>query len=195
MAFVPIADTVQVDLVGSIDGQTVVWGWQWERAGGWSIGGAETHATDVYAWWDTYLKSQISTDYSLDIIRITDLSSASGFVYEWTDDLPTPGGNVADAVPNNVSVVVSFKTGNRGRAFRGRCYIPGVFEGAFNSSTLSSAAMTAFEAAFAASTSIGTVLGADQVVASRSTNPGFTTVVTSFVVRPYAKTQKRRLPK
>ena len=195
MPFVPIPDTVQVDFIGELGGKEVIWGWQWQRDGGWSVGGADTLAADMFAWWDERILLNTAPQYLLNTIRVTDLSSSVGFVYDWTDALPQAGGAASPSSAANVAAVVSFKTGNRGRAYRGRCYLPGVPEGFLDVNTLSDAYRGNLLAAFVASTSIGSVLGADQVVASRTTNPGFVTQVTNWVVRPTSKRMGRRLPK
>lgn len=194
MPFVAIPDTIQVDMVNSLGGQTVVWGWQWEKAGGFSMSVAESFADEIFVWWDEQIKPLLSANLTLDIIRLTDLSSSTGFVIEWTTQLPEAHTGVEPSLPGSAAAVVSFKTGNRGRAFRGRCYIPGLMETDVNVNTLTPAFITALGAAFNVSASLGTLIGADQVVASRTTDPGFTTPVIDWIVRPTVKTQKRRLP-
>lgn len=194
MAFIPVADAVQVNFVHVWNAEPAVFGMQFQRIGAWGIASAENLASEVYNWYASELLGQLSSNLVLQQIDVIDLSEQTGFKVEYTLGLPEAGGNVSESMPNNVAAVVTFKTAQRGRAFRGRCFLPGLAENSVNGYSLSSAIIGIIADAFDALSGYLVLSGSDQAVVSRTTNPGFSTAVTGYVVRPTVHTQKRRLP-
>lgn len=111
---------------------------------------------------------------------------------------PSPGDEVADALPRQVAGVVSLRTAFAGRRFRGRAYIPFIAE------TMNGADATPTPAGFLLLTAIATyygsphtyTVGADSVsvipIIFHRTLPGTPTPVTGSIARDRWGTQRRR---
>jgi hypothetical protein len=126
MPFVPVANTLQVDVLYLWDSQRVENTLYFEQPGGWD-------GESITAWLEA-LRTLISEELmpllsvSIQFIelvgRLLDTASSIGVVLSVTP--PTSGGNAGEAAPNNVTYTISFRTGLTGRSFRGRNYVPGI---------------------------------------------------------------------
>jgi len=61
-------------------------------------------------------------------IYVVDLSSETAAAITYTGGLPQPGLSAEAAMPNNVTLTISFRTAGRGRSARGRNYLMGLVE-------------------------------------------------------------------
>lgn len=194
MAFVPIARAVQCNFIGVWNGQPAVTGFQLAMNSQPTITDAIELGGILAGWWGSEISGYLSNAYFLNQIDIIDLSNQAGFYVNHTNSLPDQGANTAPSLPNNVAMVVTFKTSQRGRAYRGRAFLPGFTEADSTGYTWNPLTTAAMEAAFEALETYFDPETWYHVVASRSTDPGFVTLVTDYLVRPTTHTQKRRLP-
>lgn len=80
-------------------------------------------------WWEASVKVAVAQSVSLVSVSATDLSSDAEPGVIVTTGLPESGSVGQVSLPNNVSCVMSLRTGLRGRSFRGRIYHVGLAEG------------------------------------------------------------------
>jgi hypothetical protein len=126
MPFVPVPNTLAVDVLFLLDGQRMENTLYFEKPDGWT--GAQI------ADWLDQLRTLISADLMpllataiqfLELVgRLLDTASSIGLSLPITPDVT--GGVAVEPMPNNVAYTISFKTGLSGRSFRGRNYIGGL---------------------------------------------------------------------
>lgn len=208
MPFVPVANTALFEFRYTLDAQHIE-NTLYFLAGS-PPGVAELTSLNaaMEAYWHTNLQPLIPDSVELQELVSTDLTTATG---PQVSSVPTGTviGGVADPVlPNNVTLAVSFRTANRGRSFRGRNYIPALWETGVVKNTVGPTIVAAIQAAYNALVTDAGVLAAgfEWVVVSRFSgvdvngNPiprvaGLATPVTSaLVVDPIIDSARRRLP-
>jgi hypothetical protein len=126
MAFVPVPDTLAVDVIYEQLGQRVENTLYFESPGGWT--GAQV------ADWLDQLRTLIEEDLLPLLHAGLQLVQLVGTLLDAVDSLsitlnvspPVAGSGSGDSLPNNVTYTVQFKTASRGRSFRGRNYVPGI---------------------------------------------------------------------
>lgn len=200
MPFVPVADTVEVELRQLIFGQKVENVLGFRKTGGVSIADATDLWNALLLWWTTDEAHNLSVDISLREGQITDLSSDSGFSVSFAAPTPNPNGFVdSPGLPSNVALCVSFRTPNRGRSFRGRNYVAGLGESEVTGNTVAAPTVAGIQTSYSNLISIAAGVGFEWVVISRSHNleprlTGVATAITSVVVTdPFVDSQRRRL--
>lgn len=82
-------------------------------------------ANNIRDWWDGSVSPLLPTAVSLAEIVCTDLTDAESLQVTLGGGGLT-GGMGGSVLPNNVSFAISFRTGTRGRSFRGRNYIAAI---------------------------------------------------------------------
>lgn len=198
MAFQSVPDGVEVVLSGVQNGIPVV--------NVFNVQDTETHdearleeiADTFKTWWSTYLAPVLHTSYTLQSIKATNLTSSAGpqvtRAYT-TGNVGTQGG---DPSAGNGAVVLSWRTANIGRSFRGRTYV-----GAMASDQLATA-QTVDPSVLTAYLSAGTQLidaldgiGAKLAVLSRFVAgvlrvTGLLTEIISVIVDNKVDSQRRR---
>jgi len=128
MAFIPVPDTAEVELIGDLFGQIVENTLYFQTDGGWIGSALAQLAASVADWAVTSLLSGLSSDYSLQRVVATDISVSSGAQSTFVTDLPVSGGTESASMPGGTAGCISFRTGFAGRSFRGRNYICGIPE-------------------------------------------------------------------
>jgi hypothetical protein len=125
MPFQPCPGIAQVRLIGSVDRQETVNDLYFAITGG-SIDSSNLAVLTaaVAFWWQDTLIPVLSDDWTGVLVEAVDLTSQFGA--SASAATPAPGGASGEANPNNVAMCVSFRTGLRGRSFRGRNYVPGI---------------------------------------------------------------------
>lgn len=198
MSFIPVPDSASLCFDFGQAGQA----WQFcftvrKSAGGLDDADLITLATMGADWWTNHLDTNISGAATLNNVKVTDLTSEAGSVYE----LPvgTAGGAGAGFTPLGTALVASLRTNKRGRSYRGRVYIGGLPDVAISTAVDVTSAYAGYIAA-AVNTLISELdaAGYDLVVASRQhngvvTNPAETNEVTSVIVDTHFDSQRRRL--
>jgi hypothetical protein len=78
----------------------------------------------------------------------TDLSDQAGPVSSQPAFSSPTGGHASPSVPGNVAVVVTHRTANRGKSYRGRTYLAGLGKDFLTGNTVSGSAIAVFETGF-----------------------------------------------
>jgi len=158
----------------------------------------ESYANAVLTWWRDTISDIISNSYVLQNIKVTSLAASTGpqFILPVTTD--NQGSLTGEQVAGNAAVVVSWRTANIGRSFRGRTYQGGLDAAATDTAQTVSSAFAAgvadsFQALLDAIETVGGVLCvlsrfADKV--ARVT--GILTEITSIIVDTKIDSQRRR---
>lgn len=79
-------------------------------------------------WWNTNIKSIVSSATIVTHILGTSLHTQISPVYDYFTGMPMTGTKPIDPLPGNVTIAVKWSTGNRGRSARGRTYHVGLCE-------------------------------------------------------------------
>lgn len=207
MPFVPVPDVVQVDTIFLLDGQRVENTSYWFKETGWTL-------SDIGDWlgeMNTVIQAELlpfltSSIQLIELVaRLLDTASSIGlsFVPE-----PIPSGSVAaEALPNNDTYTISFKTGLTGRSFRGRNYVPGLTIDSVVSNNVTATFRAGVLSFYNTLKAQGEANGLTMVVVSRysGVNPvtgdpipraiGISTPITTFTTfDTVVDSQRRRLP-
>lgn len=128
MPFIPVPNTVAVSLGFNVSGQVGSNNIHFSKATAWTL--ADMGLLRTYL--DTFLTGfpigSFPTVFSWINIRITNLETASSPVIEGPVNPVVVGVDPANPLPNNCAIVVTLRTVNRGRSFRGRVYQAGLSE-------------------------------------------------------------------
>jgi len=207
MPFVPVPNTALVELRMSLDGQDI-------ENTLWFENGSDPDATALSElgnllldWWIARYKPLTSIACFLREVVVSSMTTESSPQVSVPAPSDTHGDATDEIMPGNVSICVSFRTGLRGRSFRGRNYFAGLTIGQVTGSEVISTQITAITTAYG-------FLGADisatdwtWVIASRFSGvdpdtgkpipraEGVTTPVQSVVITDtIVDSQRRRLP-
>lgn len=201
MPFVPVPETIQVEMRMRLDGQKVENTLYFHKIGGWSAADVPVAYNALLLWWNNNYAVPLSSALTLNEIAIKDLSSETGFGFEISTPVPKPAGDSAEpALPNNVALCVSFRTASRGRSFRGRNFVPGLPRTSVTQNTVDSTQAGLISDAYNELLTVADSLGADWVVVSRFSGnaprvTGVHTVITgATIVDLTVDSQRRRLP-
>lgn len=199
MDFVPVANTVLAELIFYLDGQIVENTLYFENSTEIDSGEMLALAEVLRDWWGDELAPRVSQSLLLQLVKITELTTALSPSYTLPVTPNLPGGVAGDCSPNSVTVCVSFRTAGRGRSSRGRNYIPAIPEALTLASRITLGIQAEYTAAYNA---LLTVLPVNWtwVVVSRFSEglpraAGLTLPITSAViVDNVVDSQRRRLP-
>ncbi len=207
MAFIPVADTVLVEVRMQLDSQKIENTLYFHRTGGFTIGQATSLGNALLLWWTNFYAVPVSLQLTLREIFITDLSSATGFTVTIPAPAPAPAGNVNfESEPNAVAIAVSFRTGLRGRSFRGRNYVSGLPGDAVLQNTVQATPLANLAAAYEQLFTVAAAEGVDWAVVSRFSGvdvdkkpipraAGVVTLISAvLIVDPTVDSQRRRAP-
>lgn len=205
MAFIPVPEVTEAILHFSLDGQLVENTLYFVGAGDDTIG-ANSVAGQISAWAAAQLLPLLCDDIVLDFVQANNLTTSSSA----TSVAPSgeSGSIVEEPVPNNVCACVSFRTGIRGRSFRGRNYVAAIPNSEVTLNTMSSTLVTNLTNAYNELLPAGGALdGLTWVVVSRfsgvdgvtgkpipRTTGIFTLVESVLMVDAIVDSQRRRLP-
>jgi hypothetical protein len=198
--FVPAPQTAKVVLTGHAFGQTIInvlWAHFLEAI---TQAILDTLVSETVAWWDTSFRTNVSSDYTLDSVTAIDQTSQNGA--QSSEIVNHAGLGGACATPLSGCMVISERTGLRGRSYRGRFYyspIPSTGLAADRNqvtSTLATNVAVAF--ALIADRWAGMTPSAVHVIASHFTNglPRSQAVVTpveTYHADTFIDSQRRRL--
>lgn len=209
MPFVPVADTAEVEAVFLLDSQIVEMTFYYQNALTPDLSTLTNLLDAVNAAIRTSLLPFLSSAIQLLRVVGTLLDVADGLTAVSIVSLPAAGGDGSESAPSNVAACISKRTGQSGRSFRGRNYIPAIPNSAITTNTLSG------DFTGGVTTAFGSILGAGgedgwvPVVVSRFSGftivdgrkvptpreTGIATQITShFFVDDTVDSQRRRLP-
>lgn len=199
LPFIPVPDTVEVAFIGILQAQQLILTAAGKFAGAIAESDMDTLFDKLDTWYHDELQPLISVTAEYDTIKITDLTTATSLVKEYGITGTHPGTEPGTAVPNNVAMSVTLKTGLRGRSYRGRNYVAGLPAGALQNPTFWNT--TVLAAVLAAWTALGTAFndaGFTHSVISRYNNSvrrttGVATPIQQYIPRAPVATMRRRV--
>jgi hypothetical protein len=200
MAFQPAPNVRKVAFNGVQNGVPVVNVYHVEDINSATLERLEELAIEFYDWWDEWLRPAHHTSYTLNDITVTDVAVENGIQFIYTGFPNTDGQSTGAAANGNAAAVISWRTGNIGKSFRGRTYIGGLATSAFdNAQYLSSASAAAFVVVGTALIDALTAIDAVLVVVSRFANnvarvTALATQIISVIVDTKGDSQRRRTP-
>jgi hypothetical protein len=139
--FIPVPNTAEVHIRGTLNGAQVENTLYFHRAAGWDAINIGLLASAVNTWFYVGIRSGLSNEYVFREVYAVDLTTAFGVTSTDATHAGTTGGESSEASSNQASFVVKFLTGFRGRSYRGRNYVAGIPE----SKVSASAVNTTFE--------------------------------------------------
>lgn len=147
MAFIPYPNGVKAVLeYGSANLEWTNTLWFEELTPG--IGDMQELADYLHTWTNTNILPQMSNAFSCKNVYVYDMSAETGVVVQSTVT-PVIGGVVDSAGAISSAIVVTFRTGTRGKSGRGRNYLAGFAEEDMTSTAIADAAViTAVENAY-----------------------------------------------
>lgn len=205
MPFIPVANTALIEIRMTQNGQQVENTLWMEHATDPTAAEIDTICIAVRDWWSTNLAPIVSSNVELREVVGTSMTSASSPVGNAVPGSPLFGGSTANIVPGNVTMAISFRTGLRGRSFRGRNYAVGITEDQIAGNQFVAGLTALWQAAYDQLLLDSAGAGWEWVVASRFSGvdvngdpipraAGVTTPVTSIVVVDNnVDSQRRRL--
>lgn len=148
--------------------------------------------------WAANLVSSLVDEYAVSSITVTDLRTETGGQIEYTDTEDMTGTDSNQGLPFQSCALVSWGTAVRGRSYRGRTYLGGFAEENSNGRIIDAGLVTAIEGWVGDMTAFAGFLG---VISRYETvmgvphqlrEPAIITPVTSGIVHPSWRTQRRR---
>jgi len=200
MPFIPVANCQQCELIYLWAGQTVETVLHYRTPSPATAGDQVVFAASMVNWYATKLQPLHHSSISLVDVKITDLSSASAPVTDFTTGLPLAGAGGADGLPNSVALVITKRTALRGRSYRGRIYHGGIGEGNCAGNQIVGAHVTALLTAynFLKAITVGAATYTLCVLSRAHNNvpltAGVLTDVVSLSSDGFVDSQRRRLP-
>jgi len=123
MAFIPVANACAAEIRLTSDSQLVALTLGFYNSGGVNQANLDALSDLLAEFWYGQLRTGMRSTVTLREVYVRDLTSSSGPTSTNTDRAGTGGSaSVGTAMPNSIAVCVSFRTGLRGRANRGRNY-------------------------------------------------------------------------
>lgn len=200
MAFIPVPLVVQAELIYTWDGQIV------ENVVHFmpDVPPTPTLMAELGAalvtWFGVDVGPYVSNTVSLIEVKLTDLTTAFAPVVNHSAGLPLTGDRVSASLPNSVALVLTKRTGLRGRSFRGRVYQVGLCEDQVTANAVIGTSLTGLVASWNNNIEI-TTAGAtwEMGVVSRFENniprtEGLFTEITNFSTDGRVDSMRRRLP-
>jgi hypothetical protein len=208
MPFVPVAGTVEAELLMQLDSENVENTLYFEKAGAWTVTQLQDLGAALKTWWQAWYRPPQSNSLAFRGVRLTDLSSANAAGIEIPSSPFLFGEQNTEAMSSNVAPCISFRTASRGRSFRGRNYIAGIPITVVTQNTVTSDWLTAMAAGYNALIGMATEQGCTWVVVSRYSGMGgtprkpipraagvTTPVIAASFTDATVDSQRRRLPK
>lgn len=200
MAAITTPNGVRSEFLMTLSGQQIenVIHTDWTGAGP-IDGHLDTLNDHLITWWSTNLAPILSNNITLRAVRSTNLSSLTGSVVETAPSSTLTGAIAVESLPNNVAVVVTEHTANRGRSYRGRKYQAGIPSDEATSPTeIAGSDLAALVAAWTTLIAQAVADGIVLAVLSTFTNKaqraaGVLTPITSMSANTAFDSQRRRL--
>jgi len=202
MAFIPVPDTVAIDVIYDWDGQIVENTLYYTK-----ISPTDTEITDQVDLVTGYIRDTIMPLLTevISLVRVvgTLLTALDAFTYTATGGLPVAGAilqTTAKSFPGNVSLAISFRTSEAGRSGRGRNFVAGLVDLRDGNSLLDDVYAGQVVTAWQGLRTLGSDAGWGQVVVSRfhahaARTTGVVFPITStLMVDRTIDSQRRRLP-
>lgn len=204
MQFIPIPKVAQVSIRGTIEQSQIQNSLYFlYQPGAITLDLLELLAIAIEDWWTLQAKPVLQIEYSYREVYAVDLTSQTGPAATSSASAGWVGTRAAGgACPPNVTIAVSFRTGQRGRSYRGRNFWPTIGKSDVVGSQLSQPVIDLIESVYDDILPFGGALPAGWlwVVASRFSNKqprvqGVALEVQDvLIVDRTVDSQRRRLP-
>lgn len=129
-----------------------------------------TVAAAVANWWLSNCQALVPTTTSLRAVEAISIAEQNGPQATFSAGLPAAGTVISPALPNNVTVAVSLRTGLTGRSARGRWFWVGLSEGQVVENEVSAGPLASIVAAMDALIGVIDGLAADPLIISYVAN-------------------------
>lgn len=198
--YIPATNVAKLEMIYDQDGQEVVNVFHFLSDQGWDAQRLGLLCGLMADWYDGSIKPNYPNEYSLRIIKATDLTSQSAPTSESDFVPPNFGGDLtANQLPNNVTVVIKWITAKRGRSYRGRTYYPCLTETMAVGNRLTVEGVAAVGGAAGALFTAATDAQWWPVVVSYCANKTWRTTaevtrITAYSLNEVLDSQRRRLP-
>lgn len=202
MAFIPVPNVAQVNVRGTYLNEQVENTLYVRQNVGWTAESLSLMCGAIATWFQASMLPLLSTFYTFREAYAVDLTTVSSGTATASPVSTATGGTAGDPLPGNVALCASFRTGSRGRSFRGRNYVCGLVEpnvtGNNIASTWANSVVNAYEQLLIPDEWLATIQ--EWVVVSRYANnqprsSGIATRITDvLVVDTFVDSQRRRLP-
>lgn len=201
MAFIPTPNCAQIELMYSWSGQTCETVLHYQFSADANVTRLTALADACITLWTTNVKPLMASTLSLVSVIATDLENQNGPSITRAGGLPSAGTQTGDCLPNNCALVITKRTANRGRSFRGRIYSPAIPEPQTANNTPTTTFVNQLVTAWSTFISV-TITGPEVVplgVISKFANntpraEGIFTPVTNLTSDGVLDSQRRRLP-
>lgn len=200
MAFIPVPNTVAVEIRMGLDGQRVENTLAFEYAVTPTEADANTLGDALIDWWDNQYSANLCSSLGLVEVVLTDLTADDSFSVTRVPTTPVTGKQNLEPVPNSVAICISLRSSGRGRSSRGRNYIPAIPHDSVALNRVTGSVLTQLTSAYNTLGTLADDAGATWVVISRSHNKiprttGVTFPITTVVFTDnVVDSQRRRLP-
>jgi len=128
MAFIPVPGVIQAELIYNWNSQVVETVLHFRPSDPPTPTLMEELGTEIVTWWSGGIKGFMSNMITLTQVKLTDLTTNTAPVINWTTLLPQTATNTSPSMPNSVTVAITKRTILRGRSYRGRIFHPGLCE-------------------------------------------------------------------
>lgn len=136
-----LASCIEVALYGTQEGSQRINVWHYKNVsaiGAPSVAQLIEIGQDFWSAINATYTSLANVNTNFDSVTVRDLQAVGANVGVYTIPQPHPGTASGTADPGNASLVLSWRTGRAGRAFRGRTYLYGLSETSTVGSTVNS---------------------------------------------------------
>jgi hypothetical protein len=207
MAFIPVPDTLLVEIIYEQAGQTIENTMYFEKTDGWLLADVISFLAALRTTVEEELMPLLHTSIALVRLVATLLDAVDALSFTNTVSPPVAGSDNGDPLPNGNAYVITFLTAGRGRSNRGRNYIAGLNSNVMaNANNVSTAFRTGLLSAYDTINALAIATGVDMVVVSRFSGvdgagkpipraTGVTSIITGFTTfDTIVDSQRRRLP-
>lgn len=200
MPFVPASNTIFCSIRGTLFNEQIENGLYFRTAGVPTAANLATLAEGLFNQWETLVLPNLSLNYSLREVYAVSLHAFDAPTATYNPaETPPGGGDVSPSLPGGSAFVVSFRTAFRGRARRGRIYIPALPESQVTGNAVAAGWASAVVADVSSACTSLAGEGFEHVVVSRFANgepraSALVTPVTSYIATDTnVDSQRRRL--
>lgn len=200
MDYIPVPNTCQLELIYNYAGERCETVLHYLKASPWDLADLTELCVAASALFVSKHLILAPTNFILSLVRATDLGSQTGPVVDHGTGLPLPGIIASPSLPNNCCMVITKRTAQRGRSFRGRIYHPYLVEPGVISNDVIPTTAAAYVTAWnffkvipiTADEAIMCVVSRFADKLPRAT--GLSTIVTNLTTDAVVDSQRRRLP-
>jgi hypothetical protein len=199
MAFIPLPNGFKIELEYQLNGQAVINIYHTTSALPVNTTNLTALANIFISWWQNSQRQNFSNQMSLLTVTTTDIRVDNGLQQVVPVTVNNAGTLAAAPAPNNIAVVMSWRTGFSGRSFRGRTYHAGILNTEVSDNLISTTLANNLLADATTLLSDLVTGGHNLVVFSQFADgsprvTGVGTAINQAIIDTRIDTQRRRLP-